>query len=178
MGLIKKKRCKHCKRLFFPDHRNRSRQKYCDRPECRQASKTASQKKWLSKPENQDHFRGHVNVERVREWRKANPGYWRRKRKKPDHALQEPLELQPAESNINNGHFTNTALQDFLTLQPAVFIGLISQITGSALQDDIETTLRHMQQLGQDVLSCQINPKGGNYDCKACHFTGPVAESP
>ena len=178
MGLIKKKRCKNCRGLFSPDHRNRSRQKYCRKPACRQASKTASQKKWLSKPENQNHFQGHVNVHRVQEWRKANPGYWRRNREKPDHALQEPLEPQQTENNKNNGHFANSALQDFLNLQPAVFIGLISQITGSALQDDIEITLRHMQQLGQDVLSCQINPKGGNYDCKACHFTEPVAESP
>jgi hypothetical protein len=38
-----------------------------------------SQKRWLQKPENQDYFRGSQNVQRVQRWRKANPGYWRRK---------------------------------------------------------------------------------------------------
>jgi hypothetical protein len=35
-------------------------------PECRKASKVESQRRWLSKPENQNHFRGSANVERVR----------------------------------------------------------------------------------------------------------------
>ena len=50
-------------------------------PECRKASKTASQKRWLQKPENQDYFCGPENVKRVQLWREDNPGYWRGKRK-------------------------------------------------------------------------------------------------
>jgi hypothetical protein len=178
MGLIKKKKCKNCRRLFLPDHRNKNRQKYCNRPECKKASKAASQKKWSSKPENINHFSGPLNVQRVQQWRKVNPGYWKRNRSKPKNALQDPLEPQPDENISNSSHFANIALQDSLAVQPAVIIGLIAQITGSALQENIAETLLRMQQLGQDVLSYEPNSNGGKYDCKACNITEPGAQSP
>ena len=70
--------CLHCKELFVPNRRNWWHQKFCTKPECRQASKAESQRHWLSKPENRDYFRGSANVERVRQWRAKNPGYWKR----------------------------------------------------------------------------------------------------
>ena len=62
---IKRKKCRHCKSLFIADPRNRNRQKYCRLPECRKASKAASQRKWLAKPENRDYFKGPYQVQRV-----------------------------------------------------------------------------------------------------------------
>ena len=171
MGAIKKNKCRNCKCLFVPDHRNRSRQKYCDKPECRRASKRASREKWLQKPENKNYFKGPVNVQRVQEWRKRNPGYWKRKRTKKEFALQDPLNTQHADNNTNKGHFTGVALQDLLNAQPAVIIGLISNFIGSALQDDIAQTLLRMQQSGQDILYQTPNMKGGNRDCENTHFT-------
>jgi hypothetical protein len=50
--------CLHCKELFVPNARLWWHQQFCSKPECRQASKAQSQRRWLSKPENQDHFRG------------------------------------------------------------------------------------------------------------------------
>ena len=109
----------------------------------------------------------------------ANPGYWKRNRSNLEKPLQDSCEPQQTENKNNNSHFTNNALQDSLAVQHAVIIGIIAQITGSALQENIEETLRHMQQLGQDVLSCNPNSNGGNnYDCKVCHFTEPGAQSP
>ena len=67
MGFIKKKKCKNCKTLFIPDTRNANRQKYC------------------SEPENREYFRGPENVIRVQQWRKNNPGFW----KKSKNALAE-----------------------------------------------------------------------------------------
>lgn len=178
MGLIKKKRCRNCSRLFKPDHRNKDRQNYCDEPECKQASKTASQGKWLNKPANRNYFSGPENVLRVKEWRKTNPGYWR-KQSKPAQPLQDTCEAQTPENKCNNGHFTKIALQDAFAAQQAVIIGLIAQFTGTALQENIEVTLRQMQQLGQDVLSLNPNINGGyHYDCKVCDFTKPTAQSP
>jgi len=138
---IKRRTCKHCGMVFLPDPRNATRQRYCSNYQCRKASKASSQKRWLEKPDNQDYFRGPDNVERVQRWRKDHPGYWRRKPKnKP------------------------TALQDSLILQPAVFIGLLSQLTGFALQEDIAMVARRMQQLGNDILNPQH--KGGSYGRK------------
>ncbi len=121
MGAKEKKKCRHCKRLFIPDPRNANRQKYCFKPECRKESKRASQRRWLKKPENRDHFSGPVNVTRVREWRKSHPGYWKKNK---------------------------VTLQDFLNAQHAVLIGLIAKFSGFALQDDIACTLLRLQKLG------------------------------
>jgi len=171
MGRIKKKRCRNCRRLFIPDPRNTNFQKYCFEPECRKASKKASRKKWLNKPENKEYFRGPENVKRVQEWRKDNPGYWKRVKKQP--ALQDLLKAQPTEKKKNNIDFTNNALQDFLRSQPPVIVGLIANITGSALQDDIATNLLRMKKYGQDILCSQPQIEGDANDCKNPDFKVP-----
>jgi len=177
MGMIKKNRCSHCRRLFIPDPRNRNRQKYCEKVECRKASKSESQRKWLHKPENKDYFRGNVNVQRVQEWRKQNPGYWRKSSNKAI-ALQEPLTSQHTENKMDSHEFAESALQDLLQMQPPVMIGLISNFIGSALQDDIAATLLRMQQSGQDILYCQPQKQGGKNDCKVPNFTQQGAKNP
>jgi hypothetical protein len=166
MGMTKKIKCRHCKRLFVPDCRNRIRQRYCQNPDCRTASKAASQQKWLQKPENQDYFKGPLNTQRVVQWRKQHPGYWRRSKRR--HALQDRLNTQASEIDKDNADF---ALQDLLNSQPAVILGLISNLIGSALQDDIAQTLRRMQQSGQDILYCQPAAKGGHCDSQKTCFT-------
>ena len=50
---IRKRTCKHCKGCFDPDPRNVGRQHYCSQPLCRQASKAASQRRWLKAREDQ-----------------------------------------------------------------------------------------------------------------------------
>ena len=161
---IRRRKCRHCGKLFSPDPRNATGQRYCSQPECRKASKASSQKRWLSKPDNLDYFRGPHNVARVQLWRKAHPGYWRRKPKNTPLALQDPLIMQPPENNDNRGDFVQHALQDALVLQPAVFVGLISQLTGYALQEDIARATRRLQQLGNDILNLQDT--GGPYGKK------------
>jgi len=97
-----------------------------------------------------------------------NPGYWRHPSSK-DLALQDPLNVQHAENNIENHDkdvSSNSALQDLLTVQPTVIIGLIANFIGSALQDDIAITLQRMQQSGQDILYRQPRTKGGKSDCE------------
>jgi hypothetical protein len=175
---IRKRKCACCGVFFPPDHRNRRRQRYCSEPECRKAAKAASQKRWLNKPENRDYFRGPVNVSRVQEWRKAHPGYSRKK----TGALQDRLSGQAVEnpkvktSSVQAHCSFAGALQDLLSFQPAVLIGLIAQLTGSALQDDIAMTARRLQQLGNDVLNAPIQNTGGIYDQKTSHL--PAARAP
>ena len=69
------RKCKHCQTFFAPDPRSAKRQRYCAKAACRQASKAASQYRWLQKPANRDYFTGPTHVERVRQWRRAHPGY-------------------------------------------------------------------------------------------------------
>ena len=153
MAGTEKKKCCNCKKLFLPDPRNAKRQKYCSRPDCRKASKASSQKRWMQKPANRNYFRGADNVQRVQQWRKAHPGYWRRQPKTKPHALQDPLTQQAIENKDNSAKLASYALQDSLIWQPAVLIGLIAQLTGYVLQDDIAMAARRMQQLGIDILN-------------------------
>src|SRR5580704_2775334 len=124
-----RRKCKCCLKLFRSDPRNRHHQRYCSAPTCRAASKSASQARWLAKPENQGYFRGPVNVARVRAWRSRHPGYWRK------------------------GRRAGAPLQDILTAQPAVLIGLIAHMVGTPLQDDIVRTTDRLLRLGQDILA-------------------------
>ncbi len=168
MGSIKRKKCHNCSCLFIPDYRNRNRQKYCEKPDCRKVSKTESQKKWFDKQENQNYFRGPENVKRVQEWRKEHPGYSRRSKKQK--TLQDSLKAQATDNINDNSQFANDALQDLLNTQSPVIIGLISNFIGSALQDDIAETLLRMQEFGQDILYCQPEQKGGVHDCKVTNI--------
>ena len=173
MGLMNRKRCRNCNRLFVPDARNANRQRYCGNPACRKASKAQSQQLWLQKEENRDYFRGPENCQRVRQWRAGHPGYWRRCPKGPD-ALKDPLIAKAAEITEDTPKIADTALQDLLILQPDVFIGLIANFTGSALQDDIALSIRRLQQLGHDIL----NPdKGADDDCQTAHCYPKGAQS-
>ncbi len=156
----------------MPDHRNREKQDYCQKTPCRKACKKASQKKWLSKPENEDYFRSPDNVERVQKWREDTPEYW--KRTKNSTTLQDLLTVQVVENKENNNEIDaqaqTHALQDLLMAQSPVIICLISNLTGSALQDDIANTLLRMQQFGQEILFSQTQNQGGGHDCKKSNF--------
>jgi hypothetical protein len=174
MEPVKEKRCRHCRKLFPPDPRNATRQKYCGEPECRKASKADSQKNWMEKPENRNYFSGPAHTQRVQRWRKDHPGYWRGKSEKAISALQETLNRQPSENTAERADLPSGALQDILNAQHIVLLGLISHFTGSALQDDISITVRRLLQLGQDIVN-STHSKGGQHVIKEAHIppTGP-----
>jgi hypothetical protein len=173
MGAVKRNKCCNCGDLFVPDARNRGRQKYCFKPACRKASKAASQRQWLNKPENQDYFRCPDNVRRVQQWRKDNPGYRRRQKQNRTVALQDSLNAQATE---NTSKKRQNTLQDALIMQPTVLIGLIANFTGIALQDDMVETLLRLQQLGRDILN-RSPDKGVKHDCQNPDFTKAAAQS-
>ena len=107
-----KRKCLHCQAFFVPDPRCVKRQRYCSESVCRKASKAASQRRWLDKPDNRDYFKGADHVERVRAWRQAHPGYWRRQRSEASSALQDESTPQPSPYQLVNPSFSQDALQD------------------------------------------------------------------
>ena len=139
---MRKRKCPSCGVFFTPDHRNWRRQRYCSKPECRKAAKAASQKLWLQKPENRNYFRGPDNVRRIQEWRKAHPGYSRKKRE----ALQDHLSGKPVESPTVKPSFATTALQDLFTSQVTVLVGLSIRVKSALdsylVQAPAESALR------------------------------------
>ena len=145
-------KCLSCGEVFTTDVRNRGRQKYCGKSECRRASKTASQHRWLSQPQNRHYFRDAENAARVRRWQQAHPGYWRNTMRSRRRTLQE---TSPSKALIplENGTESPLLLQEVLSAPGPLFIGLIATLAGSPLQEDIAGTSRRLVQLGHDILS-------------------------
>src|SRR5215510_9279665 len=174
----RKRKCQHCKVFFTPDYRNVGRQRYCSQPRCQQASKAASQRRWLRKPDNRHYFSGPTNVERVRQWRQNHPGYWRRRSSPAPETLQEPFTPQELENQSVQGALERDALQDSFFMQPTVLVGLIAHLTGLSLQDDIALTARRLQQLGRDILCGSTHHKGGIQDAQTPHLAYQTPPSP
>ena len=150
-----RRKCRCCTKFFIPDPRTEDRQRYCSRPACRQASKAASQRRWLSKNGNGDHFRGAEEVRRVQLWRKSHPGYW--KRKTPSSEGTQVVDRQPTnpdQSSCNVPRGLPSTLQDYCLAQDPAFVGLISMVTGSTLQEDIASTARQLLLRGRNILGC------------------------
>lgn len=158
--------CRHCKRLYQPDPRTRDRQQHCSAPDCKRASKAWRQSRWLKTPGGRNYFREPDNVERVQQWRKAHPGYWRRKRPKEENALQDDCPSQRVEGQRDEAELNAMALQDDCLLQPALVVGLIANLTGTALQGDIALTIRKMHAHGQSILGIGlgVQSQGGKRD--------------
>lgn len=156
-------KCRHCLELFKLDCRNAAKQQYCSKPECRRASKIASQRKWLAKPENKNYFQGPDNIQRVQEWRKRNPGYWRKSRP-GSTPLQDDSISKTMEQQGDTENFTAHALQDLLSAYQPVLLGFLAHFTGFTLQDDIVNFGRRLQQLGQDILTEPSTCRGGRHD--------------
>ncbi len=151
------RKCLKCGEFFDPDCRNAERQRYCSKPECRRASKAASQAAWLAKPQNVDYFCCPTQVVRVQAWRAAHPGY-SRVRCKDSPALQDSLPMQVTDSieeTTDRGEMPEiaspAALQDALAPLEPMLTGLIAHVFGFALQDDIDQIKVRLVQLGTDI---------------------------
>ena len=147
------RKCRHCRGLFRPDPRNLRHQRFCPKSPCRRASKAESQRRWLAKPDNRDYFRGPENVERARAWRTDHAGYWRRSSPHIASVLQEHPLTQPTDNHDESVSLMNSPLQELSHAQPLVLMGLIAQLTGAALQEDIAKASRKLQHLANDILN-------------------------
>ena len=150
--------CLHCKELFDPNPRNRWHQEFCLKPECRAASKAESQRRWLSKSENREHFRGPANVERVRQWRKAHPEYWKRA-KKASGTLQDLVSAQAPEPQSVAPTTSPAPLQDLFAAQDPLLVGVIAHLIDSPLQDHVEEATLNLLAKGRTILDLRSRMK-------------------
>lgn len=146
------RKCLNCSEQFIPDPRNGERQCHCGKPECQVASKAASQRRWTGKPENKNYFRGEENTDRVRQWRKANPGYRRKKKREPVDVQQDSCDTQDAGVVDVVGLDAGGVLQDVCLVQPALLVGIIAVLTGHVQQEDIASSARSFLARGADIL--------------------------
>ncbi len=148
-------KCQHCGEFFVPDVRNRTRQRVCGKQPCRKARKAQAQRQWLQRSENAGYFRGAHHVERVQSWRRAHPGYWRRRQRRTG-ALQDTLIAQVPVPKGKADQDDEGALQDSWDAQPAFLVGLVSHLAGSALQADIAQMMRRLHSRGWAVLGKDV----------------------
>jgi len=178
MKPAKRRQCLCCKEPFQADARNLHHQKYCSEPICRKASKQASQRLWLSRPENENYHCGPVAVARVSAWQKTHPEFREQQKIKRVSALQDDCKVQvpeltqellllPMQEELSVLPVP-AALQDFITTQPFVFVGLIAHFFNLTLQDDIANTTRSLQRLGEDI----ANGRGQDECFKTSHLFG------
>lgn len=181
---LTRRKCQHCREFFHPDYRNAHHQHYCSSADCRRASKTASQRRWFHYSGNQDYFRGPHQVRRVQEWRKAHPGYWKRKKQKSGEGQTVAAQtIKPGQSSCNAPSEPLRTLQDYCLSQEPEFIGLISMFTGSTLQEDIAQTVRQLLNRGQSILRHGLSNGPGlqlcfDYDRQTSFAAGAAAPNP
>ncbi len=152
MSQRRRRRCLCCKELFLPDPRSRYHQRFCSRTDCQKASKALSQACWRAKPENRNHWRGPEEVRRVRTWRKAHPGYWKKKGPQAKATLQEDCSAQRVEPEQLNLKLVPAPLQEDSFTQHPLILGLISMLTHSTLQEDIDSSRRRLIARGHEIL--------------------------
>jgi hypothetical protein len=113
-------------------------------------------------------------VERVRQWRRRHPGYWRKKNAKPElsGALQDlapseaagPEAVTVQEQALSRGaelvfgplsSQEEVALQDLAALQVPLLAGVVSLLIGDALQDRFAHIARELVDRGKRVLAAE-----------------------
>jgi hypothetical protein len=186
--------CRHCNEPFFPELRNRTRQHFCYKPECRKARKVKSHQLWLAN--NPDHFKGAANVLRVQRWREAHPGYWRRAKAKAKSGLLPAVSpVAPAKHHqpqampaLQDGV---PPLQDSITRNPLI-LGLVAHVFGCTLQDCVEKMIPELIIRGMEIRAMMdgaktIRRKSAKHDAQntyarpqagAGHRRWPMACSP
>jgi hypothetical protein len=149
---LSKRTCQHCQTFFDPPPRSAGRQRDGSQPKCHQASKAARQRRGLQQPANRAYCTGPTQVERVRQWRTAHPGYWRPPGSRAPHAFQDAFTPQETQKQQFDDGWTPQAFQDAFFRHPPVLVGLIAPLTGLSFQEDIAPTARRLQQWGRAIL--------------------------
>jgi len=68
---------------------------------------------------------------------------------------------QAVDNTSKMSNFAASPLQEIITAQPAVLLGLIAHLIGTPLQDDIARVVRRLLRLGQDIIAASQARSGG-----------------
>jgi hypothetical protein len=133
---------------------------------------------------NRDYFRGPEQTLRVQQWRKANPGYWKKERpitQKGQVVVSQTI--APQKTSCNASSTIRSALQDFCLVQDPVFVGLLSMVTGSTRQEDIAATIGELLLQGQIILELVLpeqcdSKQSSEYDYETVPSPGSTTANP
>jgi hypothetical protein len=160
--------------FFIQDYRNRHHQRFCSKPDCQAASKRFSQHRWVHKPLN-NYFKGPDNIKHVQQWRKAHPGYWKKKPRQSTTALQDvSSQIQPQNPSVNP-ILAEDALQDVFLRNNPYFLGLISIVTGHTLQDDMDQCLNSVLARGRQFILPHLTERRPSLETEKTIVSKPLA---
>jgi len=141
------RRCAHCGIQFAVNPRLGKRHRFCTKRECAQASRRTARRKWLRKNGGKAYYLGTENNDRVRGWRQNHPQYWK---KKGGSARSRSSEFTLTKELAAMMRYV--ALQDTIDTRLALEIGIISELSGAALQDTIAKEIRRLMLRGYAIL--------------------------
>jgi hypothetical protein len=139
--------CVHCEQRFNINPRLGARHRYCAKPDCMRASRANARKRWLRKNGGRKYYGGKENTDRVRTWRQQHPRYWRRETR-VQRSRRHGFVLTKRLASV----LRYVALQDSIDTHLALTIGIISHLSGAALQDTIAKELRRLMLRGHAIL--------------------------
>jgi hypothetical protein len=122
-------------------------------------SRQDSQQRWIKKTGNGAYHSGPEHVARVKAWREANPGYWR-KQEVADGSPQMSADAQIGLREMLRDFAlqdTCVALQDSWNPQLVALLGILAWLRGSALQETIAEDLREIMLTGYAILE-ELSP--------------------
>jgi len=111
------------------------------------------------------------------DWQKGHPGYWKNTTRWRKRTLQDACSEQiPLTPEVTAGSPIRT-LQDLCSMQTPLFVGLITMLAGSTLQDDIATTTRQLVAKGYDILGMVPGVNFERFHEKTCPQSATTPQS-
>lgn len=146
----KTRRCAHCGQPFIVNPRVGKRHRFCTKPACAEVSHYVANKRWLRRNGGKAFHRGDEAIKRVHNWRETHPRYWKRthQKKRGRHTAFKITKALAAALRY-------VALQDTIDTRLALEIGIISRLSGSALQDTIAKEIGRLTIRGYAILRGQ-----------------------
>ncbi len=144
----RKIRCRNCGKYFYPDKYNYHHQKYCSRTECRRASRRQSSNKYREKKSRDLSYR-QSESNRAKDWYSKHS--LKVKNRKKSCKKVSSKEVLRDFAQVEKIQIDISVLRDFANLQSIILQGVISQLTGCGLRDDISNYIRRMYDRGREV---------------------------
>jgi hypothetical protein len=120
----------------------------------------------------------------VQEWRKTHPGYWKKKGPASNGAqVLAPQAVKCRQESCNACGGCVGTLQDVCLSKNPLFVGLLSVITGSTLQDDMARAIESLVIQGRKILGVRPPEKhdsriGPDYDSQKFNKAEAAAKNP
>lgn len=133
-------------------------------------SRQDSQQRWIKKTGNGAYHSGPEHVARVKAWREANPGYWRKQEGPPDRSAAPGVPPDRLQKMLRDFALQDTcvALQDSWNPQLVALLGILAWLRGSALQETIAEDLREIMLTGYAILE-ELSPSAASVPSRRNH---------